>query len=70
MSLLVLVPLRKMPNWPFRPRSMFLRYSVRTPGLVAKSRRSCSEKTCCSRPWTGDTQVGSRMKVVHFLTWG
>jgi len=49
---------------------MFLRYSVRTPGLVAKSRRSLSEKTCCSRPCTGETQVGSRMKVVTFWTCG
>jgi len=39
--------LRKMPNWPFKPRSTFLRYSRSTPGFVANSERSWSEKTCC-----------------------
>lgn len=40
------------------------------PGLVAKSVSSCGVKTCCSRPATGETHVGSRMKVVTLETWG
>lgn len=55
-------------NMPLRPHCTLLRYSRSAPGLVANSAISCPLKTCCSRPCTGETQEGSRMKVVTLGT--